>query len=445
MLGLNALVLSKLTSSMQVQHGENRVNLGLNLKFEAKKQKVLGYSRKIDRGWEYSEKAIQLIQQYMIRFPAFIAGIQQNSQGNIYEATDIFPASEAKAKVQEIQAWLKEVESKSFEKVPLDAEQLDSDIVSKIEQASNEAFKLDPPGKGVNKKINGAPRNALLKPADAEQRLSHQRFRLGDRVVYVQDSGRVPIATRGTVVGKLRTSRTTLLDVLFDVTFMSGTSLQDRCSPFRGSTVPIHSVLNLSDPQLIVGSRASQSSRQQSQQQSPLQANYGAPLGPNGRGQLVPAQVPGPLRGSFRGALNGQAGGTRGSASPMGRRGLGYRNGPGEQQQLPLRNQASNHRGRGFGGQPTQFTGASARGRGSFNSQQPMRNGYTKIDAGDTEGIVENHSFQPKSYNNAAPPPTLDTRGRGRGTPRGRMPSRGIAPRSRGTRSTASAVVVPEA
>ncbi|KAK4697008.1 5'-3' exoribonuclease 1, partial [Lecanoromycetidae sp. Uapishka_2] len=203
-LGLNPLVLSKITSSFQVSLSDNRVNLGLNLKFEAKKLKVLGYSRKGATGWEYSEKAIQLIQQYMIKFPDFIAGIQRNSQGNIYEATDFYPPSEAKEKIQEIQAWLKSIESKSFQKVPLEAEQLDSDIVSKIEQAANDAFQMDPPGKGQNKKINGAPRNALLKPSDADQRLSHQHFSLGDRIVYVQDSGRVPIATRGTVVALLR-------------------------------------------------------------------------------------------------------------------------------------------------------------------------------------------------------------------------------------------------
>ena len=448
MLGLNPLVLSKLTSSFQVEVGKDRVNLGLNLKFEAKKQKVLGYSRKSDRGWEYSQKAIQLIQQYMIKFPGFIAGIQRNTQGNIYEATDFFPAAEAKAKIQEIQAWLKEVETKSFEKVPLDAEQLDSETVNKIEQASNEAFKLDPPGKGINKKINGAPRNALLKPSDAEQRLSHQRFSLGDRVVYVQDSGRVPIATRGTVVGKIRTSRTTLLDVIFDATFMSGTSLQDSCSPFRGSTIPTHSVLNLTDAQLVAGSRASRNSQPQAQKQSLSQASYGAPLGPNGRGQFVPAQLPGPLRASFRGALNGQPNSIRGGDPSLKRGGLGYSHGQGEekQQNLPLRNQVLGQQGNGSRNQAAQPNTPSARGRGSTGVQQPARNAYTKIDAGDTEGIIQNHSFQAKAYHNAPPPTTLDVRGgRGRGSSRGRPPSRGVMPRSKGARSRASAVVVPEA
>ena len=445
MLGLNPLVLSKITSSFQVVLDDSRVNLGLNLKFEAKKLKVLGYSRRGATGWEYSEKAIQLIQQYMIKFPNFIAGIQRNTQANIYEATDFYPPSEAKDKVKEIQAWLKSVESKSFEKVPLDAEQLDSEVVAKIEQAANKAFRLDPSSKGVNKKINRAPRNALLKPSDAEQRLSHQRFSLGDRIVYVQDSGRVPIAIRGTVVGKTRTSRTTLLDVVFDVTFMSGTSLDGRCSPFRGSTVPIHSVLNLTDRQIIAGSRAGINNRPQTQ--TPLTvAGYGSPLGPNGRGQLVPAQVPGPLRGSFRGAVSGQTNGMR-SGSPRGRGGLGYQ-APTNEPNLPIRNQSSPQTN-GFRGRGGQANGTPTRGgRGSTGSPQVTRRGYTKIDQGNDDGVVRNSpSFQPKSYNNTPPPANLDARGRGRGRggSRGGAPSRGVVPKGRGVpRGKATAVVVPQ-
>ncbi|KAL9129497.1 MAG: hypothetical protein Q9217_002057 [Psora testacea] len=435
-LGLNPLVLSKITSSFQVILDDSRTNLGLNLKFEAKKLKVLGYSRRGPSGWEFSEKAIQLIQLYMIKFPEFIAGIQRNPQGSIYNATDFYVESEARAKIKEIQAWLKEVESKSFEKVPLEAEQLDSDTVHRIEQAANDAFQLDPPGKGQNKKIKGAPRNALLKPSDAEQRLSHQRFSLGDRVVYVQDSGRVPIATRGTVVGKTRTSRTTLLDVLFDVTFMSGTSLEDRCSPFRGSTVPLHSVLNLTDRQLIVGSRADESRRTGQQAQSLTVLGYGAPTGSNGRGQLIPAQAAPPLQGSFRSALSGprdksmHGSGTRG--------GMEYANMRSGQESLPVRGGPSpmiDGRGRG---DPTNRS--SSRG----NSNPNPRIGCSKIDHGEANGNVvrSNPSFKSQSYANVPPPTTLDARGRGRGRGGRGTLSRDGAPRGGGPpRGRAAAIV----
>lgn len=432
-LGLNPLVLSKLTSSFQVMLDESRINLGLNLKFEAKKLKVLGYSRRGPTGWEFSEKTIQLVRQYMIKFPEFIAGVQRNSQGSVYNATDFYPEAVAKPKIKEIQAWLKEMESKSFEKVPLEAEQLDSEVVHKIEKAADEAFKVDPPGAGKNKKINGAPRNALLKPSDAEQRLGHQRFTLGDRIVYVQDSGRVPIATRGTVVGKTRTSRTTLLDVIFDVTFMSGTSLEERCSPFRGSTVPVHSVLNLTDRQLVAGSRAGESHRPVIQAQPLTMGGYGAPIGPDGKGQLVPAQNPGPLRGSFRGAINGQQnhnghGSTRRNDQAPNN----------TQRAIPIRDTLSSQRA-GRGGPPAS---RSDRGRAT-NSQQVNHGSFGKPGHNETNEPQNPRTNQPQSYANVPPPASLNARGRGRGEMRGGM-SRGAGTRGRGAFRGGAAVNVQQ-
>ena len=420
-LGLNPLVLSKLTSSFQVTVDDSRVNLGLNLKFEAKKLKVLGYSKRGQTGWEFSEKAIQLIRLYMVKFPEFIAGIQRNSQGNIYNATDFYSESEAKAKIKEIQGWLKEVESKSFEPVPLDADQLDSETVHMIEQAADKARQLDPTDGGKIQKINGAPRNAILKPSDAEHRLAGQRFSLGDRVVYVQDSGKVPIATRGTIVGKSRTARATLLDILFDIEFISGTSLGDRCSPFRGQTVPSHAVLNLTDRQVIAGSRALENNRPQSQVIPLTVGGYGAPMGPNGQGQLVPANAPAPLRGSYRGAAGGaQTNGYRGGGgAPRGRGGLGFHNGP--PQQMPIRTQDPPQGYVPRGGPRGGAQQPNGRGTGGQKGPPATRSGYAPVDQGGSEGIVQNNpAFKPRSYANMPPPASLDRgRGRGRGGPRG--------------------------
>ena len=435
MLGLNPLVLSKITSAFQVVITDGKVNLGLNLKFEAKKLKVLGYSRRGSNGWEFSNKAIQLIQEYMIKFPVFIAAIQRNPQGNVYSATDFYPEKEAQSKIKEIQAWLKSIESKSFEKVPLDAEQLDSEVVMEIEKAAIHAVQNGPPIEG--KKIKGVPRNALLKPSDAEHRLGNQRFSIGDRVVYVQDSGRVPIATRGTVVGMTRTTRTMLLDVLFDVTFMSGTSLNDRCSPFRGSTVPVASVLNLSDRQIIAGSRAAESHKSQTVFQSLVINGYGAPMGPNGQGQLVPANVPPPLRGSFRGAVSGLSNGGRGGMIGRDRGGSGFDNLQDRQQQsIPIRNQPTN----GFRGRGTQLNGQAWRGGRGDGNQAVHRNSYTPMDQGNPDPAVlnKNPGFKPQPYNNVPPPASLDARGRGRG--RGGF-SRGDGARGRGNRGRGAVAV----
>lgn len=53
---------------MVIASDGQKSNLGLSLKFEAKSMKVLDYSQKATngRGWEYSEQAIRLIEDYKV-------------------------------------------------------------------------------------------------------------------------------------------------------------------------------------------------------------------------------------------------------------------------------------------------------------------------------------------------------------------------------------------
>ncbi|KHJ32372.1 putative 5 -3 exoribonuclease 1 [Erysiphe necator] len=303
MLGLNSLVLSKITSSFSVETpNSSRINLGLNLKFESKKQKVLGYTQKLDKGWEYSNKAIELLTTYMTKFPEFFVGLHRCIRASEYKTTDFYPSETADEKIKEITEWLKSIESKNFERVPLDSEQLDPEIVTAIEQAADRMLQTFP---GVAyKKLRGVPRYALLKPSDAEHRLGHQSFSLGDRIVYVQDSGRVPIATRGVVVGISRTSRTALLDVVFDLTFMSGTTLGGRCTPFRGSTVPTSSVINLSNKQVIAETRIPNGRHSESNTGTRYRHNTTYPTRGGGSFNRNAVLSP-PRRGTYRGAILG--------------------------------------------------------------------------------------------------------------------------------------------
>lgn len=43
-----------------------KINLGLSVKFDARAQKVIDYSRKLDRYWEFSQKTVALIKEYKV-------------------------------------------------------------------------------------------------------------------------------------------------------------------------------------------------------------------------------------------------------------------------------------------------------------------------------------------------------------------------------------------
>ena len=251
MVGLNSFAVSKILSSYHVADGDQLVNLGLNLKFEAKQLKVIDYSRRTANGWEFSDLAIQLIQQYQRAFPLFFARLKQAVQNPNPTSLDFYPDSEAKARIAQMVTYLKLLDASHYNKVPIDADRMDKNTIGILE-THTQGFELGKEEEGVPKRINGVPRAAILDPNFAEVRLQDQQFSLGDRVIYVLNTGKVPMSLKGVVVGIERNN----LDVLFDASFISGTSLNGRCSAFRGMTVTRGSVLNITNPQYVAVSKA---------------------------------------------------------------------------------------------------------------------------------------------------------------------------------------------
>jgi 5'-3' exoribonuclease 1 len=68
MVGISGMALSRIASSFMVLDSNGtKINLGLSLKFEAKGLKVMDYSRKIERVWEFSRRAVELLREYKVR------------------------------------------------------------------------------------------------------------------------------------------------------------------------------------------------------------------------------------------------------------------------------------------------------------------------------------------------------------------------------------------
>lgn len=98
------------------------------------------------------------------------------------------------------------------------------ETVSKIEELAD-SLNANKSSSAIKKAIvKGIPRQAVLKPSHSVYRLQNQHFSLGDRVIMVQDSGGVPLAVKGVVIGLNPKS----MDVVWDVAFMSGVTLGDR-------------------------------------------------------------------------------------------------------------------------------------------------------------------------------------------------------------------------
>lgn len=222
-LNISSLVLSKMTSSLSVLDNSNqRLNIGLNLKFDSRNEKVLGYSRKNPAGyWEYSSAANALVTEYCEKFPEFVRVLGNQKGGGIMSCHEFNWTNDGQKALRQIKDWIKTKNVDSLPRVLIDTEELDEKYCHEVEAKAiqyHEKYESLDFKKVV---IRGVPRKVLLKPADAEVRLNYQSFSLGDRVVYVCDTGSVPLGNKGTVVGV----QEKVVDVIFDTTFMSGNNL----------------------------------------------------------------------------------------------------------------------------------------------------------------------------------------------------------------------------
>ncbi|KAF8123400.1 exonuclease II [Boletus edulis] len=313
-LHISGRALSKITSSFMVLTADSsKNNLGLSLKFEAKSLKVIDYSRKDGRHWEFSEKTNDLIREYKEKFPEVFQVLDQNGD-DMTRATEIF-ADNADARVKEVKSWLKSKGVREFEPVSLFSDQLTKETVGEIEEYANSINKNRLTTAIKKAIVKNIPRHAVLKPAHATYRLQNQHFALGDRVTMVQDSGGVPLSAKGVVVGLNSKS----MDVVWDVAFMAGSTLDNRCSPYRGSTVQFNSCLNLSNPQFIT------STHPKSAPPPRLNVPFKPRAGPYPGVQPAPGQ---PAAAGFRPAPQRQPAPVAIMANPNRGRGAGFPNGP---------------------------------------------------------------------------------------------------------------------
>ncbi|KAJ1920217.1 exonuclease II Exo2 [Mycoemilia scoparia] len=248
----NPLAFSKLTASLNVINSAGvRTNIGLNLKFESKGLKVIGYSRKADRGWEFSEKAVELFTKYYQTFPTVLDRLQKLATQSDYRVSDLF---ENDQQLMVVKRWLKE-NNKAHSKVTLDSNAMAAEPIAHIIQGIKESGSL----KTTTAKISNIPREHILKPADAPYRLATQKFGLGDRVMYAMDRGGfAKLGDMGFVVGVKVDSETgfaTLVDIVFDNPIVSGHDLDGRCPDYHGAVLQPWMLLNLTQRQVSPDNR----------------------------------------------------------------------------------------------------------------------------------------------------------------------------------------------
>uniref|UniRef100_A0A3B3ZF56 5'-3' exoribonuclease 1 n=1 Tax=Periophthalmus magnuspinnatus TaxID=409849 RepID=A0A3B3ZF56_9GOBI len=147
-LGITSYLVSRFSGSIFIGRGskknpcgEQRANIGLNLKFNKKNEEVPGYTKKTEKEWLYSAAVEELLAEYLDRFSEVFTAVSRNSHDDVFYEDDIWPGEDQNGaeKVAEITAWLKSHPVSSMSRASCDLQVLDSAIVEKIEEAVEKA------------------------------------------------------------------------------------------------------------------------------------------------------------------------------------------------------------------------------------------------------------------------------------------------------------------
>uniref|UniRef100_A0A8C2ADB8 5'-3' exoribonuclease 1 n=1 Tax=Cyprinus carpio TaxID=7962 RepID=A0A8C2ADB8_CYPCA len=256
-LGITSYLVSRFSGSIFIgrgskknPHGEQKANVGLNLKFNKKNEEVPGYTKRTEKEWLYSAAVGELLAEYLERYSELFDFVARNSHDDVFYEDDIWPGEDENGaeKVQEIQGWLKNHPVSSSSRASCDLQILDAGIVEMIEEELEKTKKV---------RVTVKP-HLLFRPLEQQHGVvpdPDAEYHLFDRVVNVRESFSVPLGLRGTIIGIKGAEREAevLYEVLFDEEFAGGLTV--RCSPGRGYRLPPSALINLSH-----GSRKEQGS-----------------------------------------------------------------------------------------------------------------------------------------------------------------------------------------
>ena len=227
--------------------------------------------------WEYSDKTVQLVSDYMQAFPVLFRNLQRLPNQRRYTVQELFGTSggaddgyaEGVAVLDRVMLWMKQQPYFHQPRSPFTTLTMSKDAIRAVERASDVLVSNLQQPENCKKIIRkGVPVSSLYRgddhsPYDSPLELEGQNTEtsasnplasatqalpeLGDRVINLVASG-VPFGLRGTVVGIH--SASAYVEVLFDEEFGNGKSLQGLCSQFRGALVPWVAVLRVSNNSL---------------------------------------------------------------------------------------------------------------------------------------------------------------------------------------------------
>lgn len=201
--------------------------------------------------WEYTPKAVRLVEQYRAKFPQLFAALNQYPNERRYNANQVFGPN-GESLLPAIREWLDKNESAKLPRSPVTTQSMSYEATAAVQKAADvRSLALKKKGYPKESQIK-VPASALYREAStsatdillATDINDGEGPEIGDRVVNLCADG-VPFGARGTVIGIHEAATSGSVEVVMDEEFIGGTSLQGHCANFRGKLCHWSNLLKL--------------------------------------------------------------------------------------------------------------------------------------------------------------------------------------------------------
>ncbi|XP_055638720.1 5'-3' exoribonuclease 1 [Toxorhynchites rutilus septentrionalis] len=207
-IGISSNLLNRLSSTIYMMPGGRRsinvdergkMNIGLQLRLVSQDEETVGYTKKVNKYWMFSEKTIDLITRYHEQFPFLFERLESCAKGDVLFEDEIFGKNkEHGVGLKDLIAWIKAQDHVKAEKRPCGTQTLEPAAIQEL-LAIVDQHKTKLP---IMQTMFVYPKN-LYRPGMVQAKSidAQANFELLDRVIVARETEVVPLGYRGTIIG----------------------------------------------------------------------------------------------------------------------------------------------------------------------------------------------------------------------------------------------------
>lgn len=141
-LGIMPNLVSRITGTIFVFAGTRRYELpenakkfsiALQLRFVKQNEEVQGYTKKVGNNWLFSRRCMELIDQYLSKFPMITHLLGNQNGRDVYFESDLFPDGvDPENNAENMQNWIKAHEYQKCDRVSCGTQTIEKEAVLSI-------------------------------------------------------------------------------------------------------------------------------------------------------------------------------------------------------------------------------------------------------------------------------------------------------------------------